>query len=134
MPTNQIIMLALAFAVGIFFGALLSWLFSGKEKAAPPNPELTKLMKLREQYQERVSLWVERTTGQLVVRMGEQMAADPQQLGDSQRKQLQTLMREWLTWMGFPGSASPAQPAPAAQAAPVPAAPAFARQAVLVTP
>lgn len=130
MPTSQIFALALALIVGIALGALVAWLLSGREKEAPPDPELEKLLKLREQYQERVSLWVERSTGKLMVRMGEQMAAAPQQLSDPQRKQLQTLMREWLTWMGFPGSA-PAQP----QAAhPAPAAPVPGRQAVLVTP
>jgi uncharacterized membrane-anchored protein YhcB (DUF1043 family) len=130
MPTNQLFFLALAFVVGILIGALVSWLFSGREKEAPPpHPELEKLLKLRAQYQERVSLWVERSSGKLMVRMGEQMAADPQQLSEPQRKQLQTLMREWLTWMGFPGSSPAAPAAPAAPARPAPS-----RQAVLVTP
>ena len=131
MPTNQsqIILLLLVFSVGIVLGAIIAWLIAGREKEIPPNQELEKSAELRQQYQERISLWVERSSGKLVVRIDNQMASTPQQLNEPQRKQLQTLMREWLSWMGFPGSSSQA---PAASAAPV--EPAHPGQTVLITP
>ncbi len=137
MPTTagQWFFLLAALLVGVFIGALVSWLFSNKENEAPPNAELEALHELRRQYQERVGLWVERASGKLVVRMGNHMAGSPQELSEPQQKQLQTLMREWLSWMGFANSmpAAPA-PAPAAGPAPEPAAPPTPPPAVLVTP
>ncbi len=99
---SQIFLFLLVFLAGIVLGAIVFWLISGREKEAPLNPELEKLNKLRQQYQERVSLWVERSSGKLMVRIDDRMASSTQQLSEPQRKQLQTLMREWLIWMGFP--------------------------------
>ena len=127
MPTNQsqILLFLLALLGGAAIGAIVAWLLFGREKESPPDPDLQKLIKLRQQYQERVSLWAERRSGKLMVRIDDQMASTPEQLSEDQRKQLQTLMREWLSWMGFPGSATQAL---------APEDPFQFRQAVLVTP
>ena len=127
MPTNQsqILLFLLALLGGAAIGAIVAWLLFGREKESPPDPDLQKLIKLRQQYQERVSLWAERRSGKLMVRIDDQMASTPEQLSEDQRKQLQTLMREWLSWMGFPGSATQAL---------APEDPFQFRQAALVTP
>jgi hypothetical protein len=109
---GQVIILMIVFAVGFVIGAAITWILAGREKnkETPSSPEQDAWLKLREQYAERTSLWQNRATGKLVVRIDEHMLDRQDQLSDLQRKSLNAMLKEWLGWLGFPVSLPSAPP------------------------
>jgi hypothetical protein len=114
---GQVIILMVVFAVGFVIGAAITWILAGREKnkETPPSHEQSAWLSLREIYKERTSLWQNRATGKLVVRIDDQMIDRQDQLSDLQRKSMNAMLKEWLAWMGFPVSlpSSPPQVEPA---------------------
>jgi hypothetical protein len=106
------------FAAGFIIGGLIAWLLAGRQKEKEPvaNPEQDAWLRLRRQYAERTSLWQDRATGRLAVRMGDHLLTSSDQLSDAQRRNLNTTMKEWLVWLGFPVSQA-ASESPAMEAA-----------------
>ncbi len=103
---SQVIIYLVIFAAGFMIGGIIAWLLAGRQKEKEPaaNPEQDAWLRLRRQYAERTSLWQDRATGRLAVRMGDQILTSSDQLSDAQRRNLNTTMKEWLVWLGFPVS------------------------------
>ena len=114
---SQVIIWMVIFAVGFISGGLIAFFLAGRQKVKQPpaNPEQDAWSSLRSQYAERTSLWQDRATGRLAVRMGEQMLTSSDQLSEVQRKSLNSTMKEWLVWQGFAGSPAAAAETPAAR-------------------
>ncbi len=116
---GQTIILLVLFAAGFIIGALLTWFLAARGKNVEKPPEQDAWTKLRDQYNERTSLWQERASGKLVVRVDGHMLDRADQLSDAQRKTMNGTLKEWLGWMGFPVAQPAATPPPAAGTAPL---------------
>jgi hypothetical protein len=113
----QVILMLGLFALGFILGAVLAWVLSGRQKEDPAKLPADPWQQLRSRFTERASLWQEQSSGKLFVRMDDQMVSGADQLTETQRKTLNTAMKDWLAWMGFPGAKS-SVPTPAPEAAP----------------
>jgi hypothetical protein len=111
---GQMFIILIVFAVGFLIGAAIAWILAGRDKNKDEEPQLTPeqhtWLSLREQYQEKASLWLQRSTGKLVVRVDGQMLERQDQLSDLQRKNLNASLKEWVGWMGFPAAPASAEP------------------------
>jgi type II secretory pathway pseudopilin PulG len=107
---GQLLVLIVILVVGMIFGVAVAWWIAGSRKSNAPSPEEESLAQLRRQYLEQASLWRERTSGKLGLRVGEQVIEDPKQLKDAQIKALQAIAKEWCAWLGMPAAAPVREP------------------------
>jgi hypothetical protein len=140
MSSAEIIFIILALVAGLLIGVLIASLAGGRTKEpletpAPPaaRAPVDAWVDLRRQYQERISLWVEKSSGRLVVRINGRMVDRPQQLNPEEMQQHQAYFKEWLHWLSMTDPAS-AGPHPHGASVLVTPAPAGAKPAASTVP
>lgn len=148
---SQVFVLIAILGIGIIFGAGVTWWLTSSRRSNPPEaavtptptPVVDALAGLRAEYTEQIGLWVEKSSGKLVLRFENQMLQQVGQLPPNQRARMVALTKEWLAWLGIgqpaaaapaPEAPPPAAPAPQPSAAAVKSGPAAPRLAPLSPP
>jgi alkanesulfonate monooxygenase SsuD/methylene tetrahydromethanopterin reductase-like flavin-dependent oxidoreductase (luciferase family) len=121
---GQVIMLLVVLAAGFIIGAALAWWLASRGNTPPADQEQELLKELRKKYIEKAGLWQDRSSGQLAVRSGGQLITSVQQMTEAQKRNMNSLLKDWAGWMGFISSQVGAKAdSPEMQPAPIPQTP-----------
>jgi hypothetical protein len=108
---GQVILLLVVLVAGFIIGAALAWWLASRGNTTPADQEQDMLKELRKRYTEKLSLWQDRSSGQLAVRSGDVLITSVRQLTEAQKRSMNGLLKDWAGWMGFLGSQTGTSPA-----------------------